>query len=607
MPGLFGILDLTHKSISEEVQKTAFKNMGSTLRHHDEDLFEQSYISRSNLLIGRVGLSGQNPVSWPMQGESGESGVRTFVSGPVFEHGLDKSLNGIPDINMLGRWNGFYSAVLADPVHGRTLFIVDRRASCPIFYAQTEHHLLFAPEVKALIASLLVKKEIDLEAVGTFLAQGYLLGDQTLFKSVRRLRGGEALRVENGRVVKESYWRFAPGSVPSGATQAELQLELGELLNAAARKHMGKPEKTVIFLSGGVDSRAILGGALEVVEGHGEKLHTVSWGASMGSADSDVAVSALIARHLQTNHRFTQRKIEDYREHFARVNCLIDGLSDMAGFYPYEYQIMVNLRHLGYERVLRGDEVFGWSFPASTNEGAFALANLRRLRDVKGLAGVVQGTYYDELCQASDAAVDAALFEARDLSPNQAKDFFYFTHRLQCYLQTASYYKQVELDQRNVLLDDALLDFMEKVPDPMRIDKTLFRQVVLQEYPRLAQFPYSKRSNTENWLKLLATESPVREYVLAELDDRSSGIWQFLDPNGLQKIMESRGKMQRVHSVLRRIRPKSLIKQGLAFLTPGLLAKTSAQRRARPAITLRADMVIMRSLVLKNWYDTFVR
>ena len=186
---------------------------------------------------------------------------------------------------------------------------------------------------------------------------------------------------------------------------------------------------------------------------------------------------------------------------------------------------------------MRGDEVFGWSLSAATTEGAFAIANLHRLRDVPELATVVRQAHYTDLCEASDAAVETALLSASDLTPNQAKDFFYFRHRLQCYLQTASYYKKIELDQRNVLLDDSILDFIAQVPDALRIDKLLYRRVVKQEYPLLAKFPIAKQSNLENWRQLLATASPVREYALAEFNDPSSGIWEFLDPLALKKVL----------------------------------------------------------------------
>jgi asparagine synthase (glutamine-hydrolysing) len=235
MPGLFGILDLNPKSILEEDGKIIFTKMADALRHHGEDRLEQTYIPSSNLLIGRVGLPKQNPLGWPFHSDGKESGIDIFVSGPLIEREPNEPINSMPANTAFRRWSGFFSAVITDPLHGITLFVVDHKASFPIFYAQTKDQLLFAPEVKALLASLLVNREINPGAFATFLAQGYLLGDQTLFNSVRRLQGGELLRVENGRVVKETYWRYSPGSVPDGTSQADLEHDLGQLLTAATK------------------------------------------------------------------------------------------------------------------------------------------------------------------------------------------------------------------------------------------------------------------------------------------------------------------------------------------------------------------------------------
>ena len=607
MPGLFGIVDLKSNSISSDEKGVIFTEMADVLRHYEEYRVERARLSGSNLMIGRVGLPWQNPLEWPIRSDDTNSDIHLFVAGRLLESEANQPTDSMPDGTALRHWGGFFSAVLTEPAHGTTLLVVDRRASFPIFYAQTKNYLFFAPEVKALLISLLVKREIDLGAFATFLALGYLHSDQTLFQSVKRLPGGELLRVENGEVMKETYWRFAPGSASDSASQADLEHELGQLLKAVVRKHMGEPEKTVIFLSGGVDSRGILGGALANVHGAGEKLNTVSFGANQGTKNSDVAIAALVARNLNTNHQFFQRKISNYREHFTRVNYLIDGLSDVAAFHSSEYQIMVELRHLGYECALSGLQLFGHSLSAPTKEVALVLASMRRLREVKGLASIIQKTYYDEMCEASDAAVERVVSEVRDLSPDQAQDFFHYRRCLQTWLQSACYYKQIELDLRNPLLDNSILDFMAKVPDPLRVKKLLYRKVFSTEYPHLAQFPYAIRGNVEDWPKLLANESPVREYALEELNDRSSGIWKYLDPVALAKLLKTIGRGAGIQTHLTQsIDPKALVKRSLAIFAPELLAHIRGQRRTRPVAYLGVDKIIMRSLVLKNWYDTFV-
>ena len=303
-----------------------------------------------------------------------------------------------------------------------TLLVSDCRASVPIFYAQTGSWLFFAPEVKALLVAPSVSREVDLAAVAGLMAQGHVLGGQTTFRAVRRLRAGELLRIGHGRIAREVYWTFEPGSAVDHVPSEDLVREFGELIEAAIARHLGDPEKTIIFLSGGADSRGILGGALAAVSGKGGRLRTISWGAFPDLLHSDVVVARQLASHVGTRHSFRERTITDFVERFTELNRLSDGLSELAALHPGEYRIMVDLRVDGFQRALRGDEVFGWSTFAATYEEALRLVRLRRLRDAPGLAAVIRPERYASLCEASDAAVEEALHEVRDVQPNQAKD-----------------------------------------------------------------------------------------------------------------------------------------------------------------------------------------
>jgi hypothetical protein len=204
------------------------------------------------------------------------------------------------------------------------------------------------------------------------------------------------------------------------------------------------------------------------------------------------------------------------------------------------------------------------------------------------------------VCEASDGLFES-LFEAAISHPIRQKISSLYTSPP--VLPYTAVTTNSRLDQ-DVLLDDRILDFMAKVP--IRCNRQNIYKVVIRNI-RASPNSLYKRANLEDWQKLLATETPVRDYALAEFNDRSSGIWEFLDPLVLTKIIESVGKKLRFQSVVTQtIKPKSLIKQGLTILAPGLLARTQAQRHARPVINLGVEKIILRSLVLKNWYDTFV-
>jgi asparagine synthetase B (glutamine-hydrolysing) len=603
MPGLFGIVRLGPAAADElDSMSAAFGRMARILRHRDEDRADAHADSAGAFLVGRIGLPHLDRSPWPAATEGNGANAQLFVSGPLFDGDRATWSDGRAE-EALRTCRGSFSLLL----HGRdgsTIVAADRRGSIPVFYANAGSWLLFAPEVKALFVSPSVSRDADPAAIGSLLAHGHLLGSQTLCRDVRRLRGGELLRVTDGRVARERYWTFAPGSAAGRTPVEDLQREFGDLIDAAAARHLGDPDRTIIFLSGGADSRGILGGALNAVSGDGSRLHTITWGTHPEREDSDVAVAGRLARQAGTRHQFRERHVAGYRELFTELNRLIDGLSELSALHPAEYRLMVDLRAAGFERGLRGDEVSGWGRLAATHEEALGLVYLRRLRDAPGLGRAVRREWYGRLCEASDAAIEDVLREVRHLPPNQAKDRLYYEHRLQCYLHTASYWKQIEIDQRNVLLDEPILDFMTRVPERLRVDKALYRSTLAHRYPDLAGIPLARHHNTENWSTLLATDGPVRTYALEELHDVSSRIWEYLDREALAGLLLAPSHPRPAPARGRAARARTVARTALERISPALLSWIQGRRNVRPTFPLAPASLVMRTLVLKGWFDT---
>ncbi len=80
-------------------------------------------------------------------------------------------------------------------------------------------------------------------------------------RAIHRLAGGEVLTAEPGRVGVEAYWRYRVGERGDGTAPAELEEELAALVRSAVERDLGDADRAVVFLSGGVDSRAIAGAA----------------------------------------------------------------------------------------------------------------------------------------------------------------------------------------------------------------------------------------------------------------------------------------------------------------------------------------------------------
>ena len=110
----------------------------------------------------------------------------------------------------------------------------DRLGVKPLYWAVADDRVVFASELKSLLASGLFGVSIDADAIDTYLTLGYVPAPQTPLRGIRKLLPGHALIVENGRVREEPYWRFPPPAPESPARKVDDYAE--ELL-----EHLGRP------------------------------------------------------------------------------------------------------------------------------------------------------------------------------------------------------------------------------------------------------------------------------------------------------------------------------------------------------------------------------
>ncbi len=513
---------------------------------------------------------------------------------------------GDPQLEWPNCLSGFFSLACLDDSRQCFWLVSDKRAAEPIYYTVVAGILYFAPEVKALLEVAGVVKSVDYAALGALLACGHLYNHQSLFAGIHRLPGGHAVQIIDGRIVVIDYWRFQPGESCGELSSQELQSELATRVTESVRRHLGNDGKAVILLSGGFDSRCILGAALEAVDGEGCRLNTVSWGLDEGEDGTDAYVAASIARDLGVNHTFMQRCSKRYGEQFAISNYLIDAQSEVVAYHPQEFHFMSQLRQRGFDRVIRGDEAFGWSSRAYTLAGAFARVGLRPLGSIDGLRDYFDPSYYSTMADANHEEHTRCWHQCKNMEPNTAKDFLYFTHRVQTYLAAAGYFKQVLHDHRNPLIDDAILNMLGRVPSALRINKNLFTSMFNSRYLQLAAYPIARSSGEENWGQLLDTPSPFRTYVSAQIADRHSSVWQIFNQRAMSQVLD--GPLGAPSRFAWKSRTRKVV----------LGACRAALRKVSPTATDRNDgarilrrkldrtELLMRFLVVKNWHDTFL-
>jgi asparagine synthase (glutamine-hydrolysing) len=176
------------------------------------------------------------------------------------EHGL----------SFVDHLNGMFAFAVFDARDNRLVLGRDRAGEKPLYYLEQDGELMFASEIKALLAHPRVSPAPDLRAITRYLLYGYFPAPHTPFAGVRKLPAGHLLIAERGRLRIEPYWdlrRFFPGARFSDPTEDEAAREVRRLLEEAVRLRLRADVPVGVFFSGGVDSSSIAALAVDITGG----------------------------------------------------------------------------------------------------------------------------------------------------------------------------------------------------------------------------------------------------------------------------------------------------------------------------------------------------
>lgn len=165
------------------------------------------------------------------------------------QHGLD----------MPARLNGQFALAVHDARRHRLLLARDRVGVCPLFYAVVDGQLLFASEIKALLAHPKVPLDLDLHGLDQVLAFPGLVSPTTMFSAVRALPAGHWLVLEDGQLRTGAYWDLEYPTEPATSPPAGWQEELEHLLLQAVQRRLQADVPVACYLSGGLDSSLVAG------------------------------------------------------------------------------------------------------------------------------------------------------------------------------------------------------------------------------------------------------------------------------------------------------------------------------------------------------------
>jgi asparagine synthase (glutamine-hydrolysing) len=252
----------------------------------------------------------------------------------------------------LGRLNGMFAIAVYDIPKGRLLLARDHVGIKPLYYARTRDCLVWGSEIKALLASGVVARELDLDALGQFVAWEYCPGETTLLKSVRKLLPGHVLVLDlaSGRDEIRRYWTLPEAGAVDGHDDAYWLERVDSALREAVRRQLVSDVPLGAFLSGGVDSSL-------VTAAMGEAL-TFSIGFDDPSYN-ELQHSTRVAEHLGVRH-VTEVIRADALEMFEHLLHFMDDPIGDSSIFPTYLVSRLARRHVTVSLSGDGgDELFG--------------------------------------------------------------------------------------------------------------------------------------------------------------------------------------------------------------------------------------------------------
>jgi len=356
------------------VNRGVARRVTEALYHRGPDqqgVFESSHVAICAVRLKIIDLAGGDQ---PMQSDDGDTVIA--FNGEVYNHReIRRDLESAGhrfhsncdtetvlhaflewDTECFARFRGMFAVALWTESSKRLVLARDQMGIKPLYYFQRGEDVLFGSELKAILEHPDVPRQLDLEALDSYLAVNYVPGPGTLIEGIRKVPPGHLLEWHRGKCWIEPWSKARPSAVRPCSVESAKE-ELDWLLRESIREHLISDVPLGVWASGGLDSSTILHYAAAQSPGT-LKTFSVSFA---GRSFDEAPYFREIARVYGTDHyEFDlnpdvelHRAIED----FAYYS---DEPSADAGALPVWYLSRMSRKHVTVALSGEGaDELFG--------------------------------------------------------------------------------------------------------------------------------------------------------------------------------------------------------------------------------------------------------
>lgn len=191
--------------------------------------------------------------------------------------------------------DGQFAFAIWDSARKRLFMARDRFGEKPFFYSHQDGVFIFGSEIKALIATGLVKTELDRTSLDNYLALYFIPPWRSIYSGITPLPPAHRAVFENGTLRVEKYWSIKRSPVTLSYEDAAMQVR--DLLSASVKSRMIADVEVGVFLSGGIDSSIVTA----LARSHAST-PLKSFSAGFDEYRNELPYAREVAKHLGTDH-----------------------------------------------------------------------------------------------------------------------------------------------------------------------------------------------------------------------------------------------------------------------------------------------------------------
>lgn len=297
--------------------------------------------------------------------------------------------------------DGQFAIALWDQERAKLLLARDHFGKKPLYHRRTPHGIAFASEIKSLLADPECPRQVDEEALFDYLTFQYVPQPRTIFRGISKLPPGHLLTFRGGEPAVRPYWSFVPDP-GSGSGPTEIPEEsIRQTLKEAVRRRLVADVPVGVFLSGGVDSSAIVAAMAQLQV---SEINTFSVGFANEDYD-ETAYAAEVAERYGTRHRRIQLEPSSALELIPVIARQFDEpLADQAAVPTYlmcraaREHVKVCLSGEGGDEVFAGYPRYELAVRHANNFDSLARGEVRSRQLLEEPLAPVPTNYAERLC-----------------------------------------------------------------------------------------------------------------------------------------------------------------------------------------------------------------